>query len=235
MATTAKTTGKTTAKKTAKRSTAKTSGKTTGKATAKKTAAKKTGAKKTAAKQPATKPLLEREPVVLLETAGYAVAGVSRDIVRFARRLPEHVETIRDEESLAKLRDRVTADAKRYLSSFEKVVDTKAADGRDAIDVVTKDERVSKVLDQTSSTRSQLKAALTSVTKTGTVAAEAAAKQADTAKSQVKAAASSVAKTGTAATEAAAPQADNAKSQVKAAATSTRKSAETVGDAVSDR
>ncbi len=199
------TTGKTTAKKTAKQSTAKTSAKTTGTSTAKKTAAKKTAAKKTTAKQPATKPLLEREPVMLIETAGYAAAGVGRDIVRFARRLPEHVETLRDEEALAKLRDRVSTDAKRYLSSFEKAVDTKAADGREALDVVTKDERVSKVLDQTSSTRSQLKAALTSVTKTGTVAAEAAAKQADT-----------------------------AKSQVKAAATSTRKSAETIGDVVSN-
>lgn len=204
MATTAK---KTAAKKTAAKKTATTStATTTGSSTAKKTAAKTTAAKKTTTKQPAAKPLLEREPVVLLETAGYAVAGVSRDMVRFARRLPEQVETLRDEDALAKLRDRVANDAKRYLSSFEKVVDTKAADGREAIDVVTKDERVSKVLDQTSSTRSQLKAALTSVTKTGTVAAEAAAKQADT-----------------------------AKSQVKAAATSTRKSVETVGEAVGDR
>ena len=65
------------------------------------------------------------------------------------------------------------------------------------------------MLDQTSSTRSQLKAAFTSVTKTADVAVEAGSK-------------------------AASKQAGNAKTQVKAATTSVRKSAETVAEAATD-
>ena len=189
MATTADTTGKTTAKKTAAK---KTSAKSTAKKTAAKKTAKQTAAKKTAAKQ--APPLYEREPVAILETTGYAVAGVGRDLVGVVRRLPEQMESLRSEEALEHLRERVISDAKRYLDRAGKAVDRKAADGRRVVDEVTRDERVTKVLDQTAATRSQLKAALTSVTKTGSAAAEAASKQADVAKSQVKAAATSVRK-----------------------------------------
>ncbi len=190
MATTADTSGKTTAKKT-------TAKKTTAKSTAKKTAAKKTAATKTTAKTTAAKqttPLYEREPVAILETTGYAVAGIGRDLVGVVRRLPEQMESLRSEEALVHLRERVTSDTKRYLDTLGKAVDRKAADGRRVVDDVTHDERVAKILDQTAATRSQLKAAFTSVTKTGSAAAEAAGKQADVAKSQVKAAATSVRK-----------------------------------------
>ncbi|MFP4635138.1 MAG: hypothetical protein ACLFRD_04685 [Nitriliruptoraceae bacterium] len=186
--TTAKSTAKSTAKKTAK--------KTAAKSTAKKTA------KQTAAKQSATSPRREREPVELLEITGYALAGVGKDVVGAVRRLPEQVESLRSEDAVAKLRERLATDAKRYLGTVEQLLERKAADGRQAIGEVTSDERVAKVLDQTAATRSQLKAALTSVTRTGTVAAEAASKQAGTAKSQVKAAATSVRKSADTLTEA---------------------------------
>ena len=201
MATTEASTGKTTAKQTAKKTAATSTAKKTAakKTAAKQTAAKKTAAKKTAAKT--TQPLYEREPVAILEATGYAIAGVGHDLVGVVRRLPEQMESLRSEDALAHLRERVTTDARRYLDGVSKAVDRKAADGRRVVDEVTSDERVAKILDQTAATRSQLKAALTSVTKTGSAAAEAAGKQADVAKSQVKAAATSVRKSAETVTE----------------------------------
>ena len=208
--------------------------------TTKKTTARTVPAKKPAGGTPTKKatrreatskatPLLAREPVELLETAGYAVTGVVTDVVELARRVPGRVETFRSdvekaafeapsrvrtlrqsapaklEASLASLRDRVTKDVERSIVSVQKAVDSKAAEGRKTLATVAKDERVVRVLDQASNTRSQLKAALTSVTKTAAVAGEAAGGQART-----------------------------AKSQVKAAATSAKKSAETLADAATD-
>jgi hypothetical protein len=248
MAETAKKT--TTKKSTAKKTTAstpakKTSKKTTKKATASTAPAKKT-TKKATARVEVPAPLLEREPVAILETAGYAATSVVNDVITLVRN-PERLETI-----LASLRERLGQDLERTLESFTRVVDGRAAEGKKVIEVVVKDERVSRVLDQTSNTRSQLKAALTSVTKTADVAGEAAGKQAETARtqvkgattsvrsstdqarSQVKGAATSVKKIADVALDAASKQAPNAASQLKAAATSVRKTAETVVHAGAD-
>ncbi len=247
-----KTAKKTSAKTTAKTGAAKKSAKKTSAKTTAKTGAAKKSAKKTASTAPNAPSLFEREPAALLETAGYAFAGVSHDVVELARTLPERVEALRNEESLASLRERLGTDAKRYLASLEQVVDTKAAEGRKVVDDVSKDERVARVLDQTAATRSQLKSALTSVTKTADVAAEAAGDQADTARSQVKGAVStlrgsgdeagsavkgavtSVRKVADVAFEAATKQAGTAASQVKGAVTSVRRTAGTVADAATD-
>lgn len=248
MAETAKKTA--TKKSTAKKTTAstpakKTSKKTTKKATASKAPAKKT-TKKATARVEVPAPLLEREPVAILETAGYAATSVVNDVITLVRN-PDRLESI-----LASLRERLGKDLERTLESFTRVVDGRAAEGKKVIEVVVKDERVSRVLDQTSNTRSQLKAALTSVTKTADVAGEAAGKQAETARtqvkgattsvrsstdqarSQVKGAATSVKKIADVAFDAASKQAPNAASQLKAAATSVRKTAETVVHAGAD-
>ncbi len=204
--------------------------KTAGKKTAaKKTAAKRTPAKKTAPKKatPPTPRLSEREPREVLEVVGYAAAAVASDVVDRAKQFPTRLTSLRTElekvgedapervrtltseapaklgSTLEKLRKRVTADTERALTSLEREVVSRADRGRHLVEEVREDERVTKILDQTASTRSQLKAALTSVRRTGDVAVEAAGEQAKT-----------------------------AKSQVKAAATSTRKSADTIADAV---
>ena len=253
--TTKKTTSKTTAKAPQSSDSAPAKKKTTRKSTTKKSTAKQAAEGKITVEQaPSTTPLFEREPVVLFETAGYAVTGVLTDVIELAKGLPSRFEEFRAdptkrEKTIADLRDRLGKDLERYIASFEKVVDSKAAEGKKTLDEVTRDERVARVLDQTSSTRSQLKAAFTSVTKTADVAAEAAGKQADTARTQVKGASStvrssteqaqtavkgaatSVRKIADVAVDAATKQAGNARSQVKAAATSVRKSAETVADA----
>jgi hypothetical protein len=237
---TANTPAKTTRKKTTKKATAKVTATAPAKTTRKKTT------KKATARVEVQAPLLEREPVAILETAGYAATSVVNDVITLVRN-PDRLETI-----LTSLRERLGKDLERTLESFTRVVDGRAAEGKKVIEVVVKDERVSRVLDQTSNTRSQLKAALTSVTKTADVAGEAAGKQAETARtqvkgattsvrnsteqarSQVKGAATSVKKIADAAYGAASKQAPNAASQVKAAATSVRKTAETVVDAATD-
>lgn len=222
--------------------------KTTKKTTASKTTAKKTTKKAAGSKQaaPPAVTLLEREPAALLETAGYAATSVVSDVVTLVRN-PERLESI-----LTSLRERLGKDLERTLESFTRVVDSRAAEGKRVLEVVVKDERVSRVLDQTSSTRSQLKAALTSVTKTANVAGEAAGEQADTARSQVKGAttsvrnsadqtrsqvkgaATSVRKIADAAYHAASKQADTAASELKAAATSVRETTQTVADVATD-
>ncbi len=193
----------TTAKKTASKKTAPKKSAT--KTTAKKTAAKRT-TKKTAPKKatPPTPRLSEREPREVLEVVGYAAAAVASDVVDRAKHFPTRLTSLRSDlekvgedapaklgSTLEKLRKRVAADTERALTSLEREVVARADRGRHLVEEVREDERVTKVLDQTASTRSQLKAALTSVRRTGDVAAEAAGEQAKTAKSQVKAAATS--------------------------------------------
>jgi ElaB/YqjD/DUF883 family membrane-anchored ribosome-binding protein len=251
----------TTKKATAKK--ASTAKKSTARSTSTRPAAKKSTKKATARKQaPKRTPLTEREPSVLLETAGYAAAGIAHDVVELAKGLPTRVgslrndaerapETVRSlrtevparvESALTTLRERVAKDADRRLASFERQFDAKAAEGKKLVDDIAKDKRVSKVLDQTSNTRSQVKAAVTSVTKTADVAVDAASKaageQAKTARSQFKGAVTSARKTADVAvdagTKAATEQAGNARSQVKAAATSVRKSADTIAEAATE-
>jgi 1,4-alpha-glucan branching enzyme len=237
---------------------------TTKKATAKKATAKKATAKKSTTRKTATSTtsksprLLERDPQVLLEDAGYAAAGVVHDAVERARALPSRIEAWRGEvEKAAKdapervkdlrtevptrvettvkdVRVRISKDLQHWLDSFEKRFDSKAADGRKVAEDVRRDDRVKRVLDQTGNTRSQVKGALTSVVRTGSAAAEAGKAQADTATSQLKGAVTSFGKTADKAAEAGRKQAGTAATQVKAAATSTRKSAETIADAATD-
>ena len=175
--------------------------------TARKPAAKRTTtARKPAA--PKTQPLLEREPQVLLEDAGYAYVGLVGDVVELAKGLPARVEKLRDESvdaaeevpslikatprmiehSLSAARERTQKEAERYLAKFEKVFDKKAAEGRKLAEEVKSDERVAAVLRQTENTSQQIRGAVTSVTKTPQVAVDAAHDQAEIAKSQTKAA-----------------------------------------------
>lgn len=200
----------TTKKATAKKATAK-------KATARKTATKQTTTKQTTTSRPPR--LLERDPQALLEDAGYAAAGVARDALELARTLPSRIEGLRGEvekaarEAPERVKDlrsevptrvettvkdvrvRVGKDLQSWLDTFERQFDTKAADGRKVADSVRSDERVKRILEQTDNTRSQVKGAITSVVKTGSVAGEAGREQADKATSQVKAAATSTRRT----------------------------------------
>jgi hypothetical protein len=199
--------------------------KTTKKTAARKPAAKKTTAKRTATKRAPKKPALaEREPLVVLEDAGYALAGVAQDVVEFAKELPTKVQDYRGQFSktadeapervkhlaeeapekvratVTDVRSRVTKDLEGWMKSFEKTFDKKAAEGRKVAEQVKKDERVQRILDQTSGTRSQVKGAVTSVVKTADVTVEAGKqagrKQAETAARQVKGAATSARKSG---------------------------------------
>jgi hypothetical protein len=231
---------------------------TTKKATAKKSTAKTATKKSTARKTTKRTPLHEREPRTLLEDAGYATAGVVNDTVELLRELPSKVqgwrgqatkvakdapERVKDlrteapakvESTVKDVRDRVSKDVDGWLKTFEQKFDGKAAEGRKIADELKSDDRVKKVLDQTGNTRSQVKAAFTSVIKTGEVAAEAGKKQVDTATSQAKGAVTSARKTGEAAAKAGKKQASTASTQVKGAATSVRKSAEAVTEAAQE-
>ncbi len=223
--------------------------------TAKKATAKKATTKKTAAKKPATTPLLERAPQTLAQDVSYAFAGLSVEAISLAKTALGKIDELRGEvtkaaqdpkglvttvredgpakveKTVTDVRAKLVAELEDAVKSFESTFDTRATEGRKLIADLKKDQRVSKFLDQTSSTRSQLKAAFTSVTRTGQVAVEAGLKQADTASSQVKGAVTSVGKTAEVTVDAAREQAGNAATQVKAATTSVRKSADTVADA----
>ena len=218
----------TTKKATAKKATAK-------KATAKKTTAKKTTAKQTTAKQTTKKAprLLERDPQLLLEDVGYAAAGVAHDAIELAKGLPSRLEGLRGEvEKAAKeapervkdlrsevpsrvettvkdVRVRISKDLQAWLDTFEKRFDGKAAEGRKVAETWRTDERVQRILEQTGNTRSQVKGAVTSVVKTGTVAADAGREQAETAASQVKAAATSAKKSAETVAEAATDESES--------------------------
>ncbi|MFA9445527.1 hypothetical protein [Egicoccus sp. AB-alg6-2] len=173
---------------------------TTAKKTAKKTARKKTTT--TTAKRSATKAapkktvLTAREPKVVLEDAGYAAAGLAHDVVELARALPTRLESVRAED----LRDRVAKDVEGLLGQLTSLLDKKAAEGRKVAADVRSDARVKRILDQTGNTRSQVKAAVTSVRKTADVSVvagrTAGRKQAGNATSQVKAAVTSLRRSG---------------------------------------
>jgi len=191
---------------TAKKTTKKTAARTPSKKTTSKTTARKKTTRKTAPKKAPTPRLRERELRTILEDAGYATAGLVGDVVDLAKDLPNRLEHLRSEageapaklkgvrevpqrleETVGELRERLAKDADRYLESFEGRFDSKAKEGRRLADDVRKDERVSKLLDQADSARSQLRGAFTSVTKTADVAGESATKQADRVTAQAKA------------------------------------------------
>ncbi|WP_052667232.1 hypothetical protein [Nitriliruptor alkaliphilus] len=201
---------------------------------------------------PKRSPLTEREPRILAEDASYAAAGLAVDAVILVRAATTKLEELRAEvqkvaadpattvknvteqgpatvtRTAQDLRGRLVAELESAIASFESTFDAKATEGRKLVESLKKDARVAKLLDQTSATRAQVKAALTSVTKTVDVAVEAGRKQAETASSQVKGATTSVAKTLDVAVEAGRKQAETARTQVKAATTSIRRSADTV-------
>lgn len=120
-----------------------------------------------------------------------------------------HNQRVHLEAQVRDIRERANDEFDGRLKSFEKDFDAKAKEGSKVIAELRKDERiarietqVNRVLDQARNTRSQVKAAITSLRKTADVALEAGLAQADTAKSQVKAAATSARRTATTALEA---------------------------------
>jgi hypothetical protein len=201
---------------------------------------------------PTRAPLAEREPRTLAEDATYATAGFAIDAVTIVRNATVKLEELRTAVQKAAgdpgatvrgvtatgpatvtrtaqdVRGRLVAELETAIASFETQFDAKAIEGRKLVESLKKDPRVAKLLDQTSNTRSQVKAALTSMTRTVDAAVAAGRKQAGTASSQVKGATTSVAKTLDVAVGAGRKQAGTARSQAKAAATSARRSADTV-------
>jgi hypothetical protein len=209
-------------------------------------------AEERAAVAPGRGPIAEREPRVIAEDASFAAAGLAVDAVGIVRNATAKLDELRAEvrkaagdpaatfKSLSEtapatvtrtvedVRGRLVAELETAIAAFERTFDEKATEGRKLAESLKNDDRVAKLLDQSASTRSQVKAALTSVTRTVDVAFGAGRKQAETAASQVKGATTSVTKTVDAAVEAGRKQAETAASQVKAAATSVRKTAESI-------
>jgi hypothetical protein len=229
------------------------------KAAAEKAAATRKRNAKAAEKEkvsPKRAPLAEREPKTLAEDASYAAAGLAVDAVTLVRHAIDKLEELRSEVSKAAgdpsatvknvtengpatvtrtatdVRDRFVAELETAVANFESQFDTKATEGRKLVEALKKDSRIAKLLEQSSTARSQVKAALTSVTKTVGAAVGAGKKQAETASSQVKGATTSVTKTLDVAVEAGKKQAGTAATQVKAATTSVKKLAESVPAAI---
>lgn len=148
--------------------------------------------------------------------AGYALAALANDAlqlateaVSLARTLPskaqERAHELRD---LASRRENLNERIRELREVAEQRFDEKAAQGRTVAEEVLSDERVQRVIDQAKTAQSQVKAAITSIRKTGDQAAAGAAEASD--------------------------QAEHARRQTKAAATSLRKTAETAVDAGKD-
>lgn len=212
----------------------------------------------TGASQPSTTaatsrtPLRDRPPRAILEGTGYAITAVLGDVVdlakdlpsraenawedvnRVAKEAPERARSLRTDapaklgSRLSELRDRLATDTDDLLATLERYLDTKAADGREVAERLRQDERVATLLDRTNVSRAQVKAAVTSATKTADVAVEAGRKQIDLARSQAKGAVTIASKTPEAAREASREQADNARTHAKAAVTSVRRTADEV-------
>lgn len=149
--------------------------------------------------------------------AGYALAALANDAlqlateaVSLARTLPskaqERAQELRD---LRSRREHLNERIRELREVAEQRFDEKAAQGRTVAEEVLSDERVQSVIDQAKAAQSQVKAAITSIRKTGDEAAAGAK-------------------------EAGREQAEDARRQAKAAATSLRKTAETAIDAGKD-
>jgi len=183
------TTAKKTAKKTARKS-------TNAKRTTAKTATKRTAAKTTASRTAKAPQATARDPKVRFEDAGYAAAGLAHDVVELARALPGRLGSVRAED----LRARVDKDVEGLVAQLTTLLDKKATEGRKVAADVRNDARVARLLEQTGNTRSQVKAAVTSVRKTAdvTVAAgrSAGRKQAEVAATQLKGATTSLRRSG---------------------------------------
>lgn len=143
--------------------------------------------------------------------AAYVLAALAKDALQLAsealrltRELPSRAqERGRELRDLKARREELNEQLRELRNTLEQRLDEKSAQGRSVADGVLSDDRVRRVIDQAKTAQSQVKAALTSIRKTGeeaaSGAAEAGKEQARAAKSQVKAAATSVRKTGEAA------------------------------------
>lgn len=149
--------------------------------------------------------------------AAYALMALANDALqlagealKLARDLPSRArERGRELGDLKARRDELNETLRDLRRAAEKRMDERSAQGRTVADDMLSDERIQRVLDQAKTARSQVKAAITSIGKTGQRAASGA-------------------------TRAGKEQAETARSQVKAAATSMRKTAETAADAGKD-
>lgn len=154
--------------------------------------------------------------------AGYALAALATDALQLAtealqlaKQVPAKAQgrvqqvsgkaqtRAQDLRDLQARRADLEAKVREFREEAEELLDEKAAQGRGITEGILNDERVRRVLDQASTARSQVKAALTSIRRTGGAVAGAATtagkEQGSVAKSQVKAAATSVKKTADAA------------------------------------
>lgn len=181
---------------------------------------KKAPAKKTPAKQATAKPTTVKDKglAAFAEQAVWAYAGIVNDVVQLAVEAPKHIPTTR--EDLAKTREDLVETGESFVSqirtnvnnavvSLNARLEAKAAAGHKAAEQLAKNPRVERVtstfkpvVDQAGNTRSQVKAAVTSLGKVSDTAVEAGLTQADNARSQVKAAATSTRKTVDAAVDA---------------------------------
>lgn len=159
------------------------------------------------------------------QQAAYAYAGLLNDVVTVAADAPNALPRSPEE-----LSSRVRSGVDQARHSVTTLLDTKATEGREVVDDLRKRPEVAKVtdnlqpvLDQAGNTRSQVKAAVTSVTRTVNAYTQGATTQFGTVAAQGRRALTSLVHVGGAATEAARKQAGNARTQVKAARTSTRK------------
>lgn len=147
--------------------------------------------------------------------AGYALAALANDAlslateaVKLARTLPERAqERAQDMRDLRSRREQLEDRIRELREAAEQRFDEKSAQGRTVAEDILGDQRVQRVIDQAKTARSQVKAAITSIRKTGTETAAGAVRggrdQAAKARSQVKGAATSVRKTGETAADAA--------------------------------
>lgn len=222
------------AKKTVTKRTSAASSKTA--TTRKRPSAKKATSTRRAA-APKRTPLLERDPQTIAQDASYAAAGLAVGSVTLGKAAVAKIAELRsavadaaadpratlrsvadDAPTAARtavdgVRHKLVVELESAIAAFERTFDARATEGRKLLTSLERDQRISKLVEQGKNTRSQLKGALTSVTRTADVATEAARKQAETATSQVKAAVTSVRKTADAvpgAAEAAADRVDSA-------------------------
>lgn len=139
--------------------------------------------------------------------AGYALAALANDAlqlateaVRLARSLPSKAqERAQELRELGRRREDLNERIRELRVAAEHRFDEKAAQGRTVAEDILGDERIKRVLEQARTAQAQVKAAITSIRKTGTEtvsgATGAGREQATVARSQVKAAATSVRKT----------------------------------------
>lgn len=181
-------------------------------------------------------PVRSRQPRVLAQQAGLAYVGVVSDVVTRATKVPRTRE-----DATRTARTGIDTAATTFRTNF----DERIKDGRIATQHLLERPQVKRVTDtfapvvkQARSTRSQVKAAVTSVTRTATKANEAAAEQAGNARTHVKGAVTSTGKSLNTfvasgrkgldtAVESSREQAGDTVSQVKGAVTSVT----TIGDA----